>query len=340
MCDDMSTCPGSTKYLLPMIEGHGDDAYRYDHISVDFSSNICHHGGHGALMEHLAGRPDLVAHYPEPEAWSLEAQIAERHHLHPRQVIVTSGATEAIYLIAQAFRWQPTIQTPTFSEYEDACAMYPYEKHTEKVLWLCNPNNPTGEVCGQKQIEEMLAQYDLVVIDQSYENYTGSEPVSPQWAVAMGCVVQIHSLTKTYAVPGLRLGYITASSPLAETIRSCMRPWSVSALAIEAGRYLLQHDELRCKPDLAEAQRLRRNLMETGGVDVLPTQTNFMLCRLCEGTAAELKDYLARRHGMLIRDASNFRGLGPRHFRVAAQTPQENDRLVAAIQQYFLQCTK
>ena len=103
-----------------MIEGHGDDAYRYGDIKSDFSSNICAHNHHQALMKHLMARPELISHYPEPEAWSLETIIAERYGLHSQQVIVTSGATEAIYLIAQTFRMQSEIPSPTFSEYEDA----------------------------------------------------------------------------------------------------------------------------------------------------------------------------------------------------------------------------
>ena len=142
-------------------------------------------------------------------------------------------------------------------------------------------------------------------------------------------------MTKTYGVPGLRLGYITAHENLTKVLRRNLRPWSVSALAIEAGKYLLEHDELICKPDLKEAQRLYFMLQQTEGIVVTPTRTNFMLCRLAQHTAAELKDYLARCHGMLIRDASNFRGLTSQHFRVAAQTPAENDELAGAIQSFI-----
>ena len=70
-------------------------------------------------------------------------------------------------------------------------------------------------------------------------------------------------------------------------------------------------------------------------MSVLPTDTNFMLCQLDVSTAAVLKEYLAQEHKMLIRDASNFRGLTPRHFRIAAQTPEENDALVEAIKQFM-----
>ena len=217
-----------------MIEGHGDDAYRYRDIKSDFSSNICAHGSHQGLLNHLATHPELIDHYPEPEAWSLERMLADRHGIAPEQVIVTSGATEAIYLIAQTFRMKPVIPEPTFSEYADACAMYdfregnnssPFTLHSSlSTLWLCNPNNPTGEVYDTQYIEKMMAEHELVVMDQSYANYTDAPIMSPQQGCRMQNVIQIHSMTKDYGVPGLRLGYITANERLTEQIRQHMRP--------------------------------------------------------------------------------------------------------------------
>ena len=343
-----------------MIEGHGDDAYKYKDIRSDFSSNICAHFSHQDLLNHLAAHPELIDHYPEPEAWSLERMLAERHGIDPKRVIVTSGATEAIYLIAQTFRLNAIIPEPTFSEYAEACMMYnlPCTMYNfrdgrqtnthpsslipatvpsapQGLLWLCNPNNPTGEVYDRRYIERMLAEYELVVIDQSYANYTDVPVMSPQEGCKAQNVIQVHSMTKDYGVPGLRLGYITAHDRLTGQIRQHMRPWSVSALAIEAGKYLLQHDELICRPDLQEAQRLRKKLNQIKGIEVMPTKTNFMLCRLEHHTAAELKEYLACEHRILIRDASNFKGLTPHHFRVASQTAEENDALIKAIDSFI-----
>lgn len=318
-----------------MLIGHGDDAYQYTHIESDFSSNICAGRSHQLLMGYLALHSELLGHYPEPEAWSLEQLIAEREGISPDNVIVTSGATEAIYLIAQTFPFQADIPRPTFSEYEDACSIFPRTDAKHRMLWLCNPNNPTGDVYDQLVIDQKVAQYDLVVLDQSYEHYTDRFVMNPHWAARIPNLIQIHSFTKTYGVPGLRLGYITASETLTALLRQYLRPWSVSALAIEAGKFLMGDDRLRCEPDLNEAQRLREELSQIDGILTQATYTNFMLCQFESSLrAADLKDYLAREHHMLIRDASNFRGLTPRHFRIAAQTPAENDALVAAIKTF------
>ena len=324
-----------------MIKGHGDDAYRYEGITIrsDFSSIICAHADHDALMAHLAQcGSSLLSHYPEPEAWSLERMLAERHGIAPECVIVTSGATDAIYLEAQTFRLRPVIPAPTFSEYEDACRLFPATDSEHTMGWLCNPNNPTGTVLSPETMAQLSRQHRLLVIDQSYEDYTAQPVMSPRQATALPNIIQLHSMTKTYGVPGLRLGYITAPQPLAAALRRQLRPWAVSALAVEAGRYLLEHDdELRVRPDLAEARRLWQSLNTIPGIDVMPTSTNFMLCRVAGENALEsgtLKEQLARQHGILIRDASNFRGLTPHHFRVAAQTPSENDVLVQALARF------
>jgi threonine-phosphate decarboxylase len=334
-----------------MIKGHGDDAYQYEgiHIVSDFSSNICRPQGHTALAQHLAELltsrpPSLLASYPEPEAWSLERIIAERHGINPACVIVTAGVTDAIYLIARAFRYRPLIPQPTFSEYADATALLPPADSQHYCYWLCCPNNPTGSVAKPEQIERLAVRYDLVVVDQSYEHYTRCPVMTPRHAMPLMRVVQLHSMTKTFGVPGLRLGYITAPMPLADVLRRHLRPWAVSSIAIEAGKYLeAHHDELRCRPDLDEAQRLCAALSAVEGIEVQPTSTSFMLCRLKNSqndmaddiNSASLKQYLLQQHGMLIRDASNFAGLTPQHFRVASQSPAENDALVVAVKQFL-----
>ena len=319
-----------------MINGHGDDAYHYpEGITTDFSSNICPHADHSLLMAHLAAiGTQLIGHYPEPEAWTLEQMLADRHGISPQNVIVTSGATEAIYLVAQAFRLRPVIPVPTFSEYRDASKLFPCTDRKHSICWLCNPNNPTGQVYDHNLIEHLTEKHDLVVIDQSYESYTKQFLFAPRWACRLPNVIQIHSMTKTYAVPGVRIGYITAPLCLTRILRRYLRPWSVGGFAVEAGKFLLQHNELIQRPDFNETMRLWHALNTIDGITVMPTHTNFMLGKIRsekQVTSSELKDYLARQHRLLIRDASNFRGLSPYHFRVATQSPGENDALVSAI---------
>ena len=175
----------------------------------------------------------------------------------------------------------------------------------------------------------------LVIVDQSYSEYTDKPLMSPCEAVSRGNVIQIYSLTKTYAIPGLRIGYIVAAAKHIRLLRRYLRTWSVNALAIEAGKWLLTHN-VKAVDDivayLREAQRLNNMLAQIEGITVFPTETNFMLCRIdVPITAARLKQRLALEHHILIRDASTFTGLDSQYFRVAAQRSDENDALVSAV---------
>lgn len=317
-----------------MITTHGDDIYRYDGIRLNFSSNICTQTDLSALTRHLAASLDKIRSYPEPEAYTLESAIAEREGVDKKCVVVTNGATEAIYLLAQVYAGgRSTIAQPTFSEYEEACRIYGHHiGERGDIVWLCNPNNPTGTVIDERALRDDTLLY---IIDHAYEDYTDELLTSDREAVEAGNMAVIHSMTKQYGVPGLRLGYVTTSVEVAERMRRVKQPWTVNTLAIEAGLFLLAHGQ---RPDtqalLAEAQRLGDKLNNIAGINALPTKTNFMVCTTEKGTAAELKEHLATRHGMLIRDASSFRALTEKHFRVAAQRPEDDDELAEAIKEY------
>lgn len=332
-----------------MINGHGDDIYQYGEIRCNFSSNISPLIDTSPLRQHLAERLTLINHYPEPDARSMEVLIAAKHGISPNEVLVTSGATDAIYLIAQTLRDEGTfaVKRPTFSEYADACRMYGYEEAPQggAVRWLCNPNNPTGELCTTDTVKVLSRRHHWLIIDQSYEDYTWEPLLSARTAIDIQNVIVIHSMTKRFAIPGLRLGYIIAPSAVTRRLRANYRPWAVNALAIEAGHWLLEdegehhssenpyyREEMRML--LAQTQYLRDRLRGIFGIHVYPTRTNFMLCSIQQSTAAELKEYLLAHHGFLIRDASNFEGLKECHFRIATQLPEFNDELVEAIKTF------
>jgi len=325
-----------------MIEGHGDDLYRYDNIKMNFSSNIYNGTDLSALNAYLCTRLNAIRTYPEPSAASLEQMVAHECGISPDEVMVTSGAVDAIYLIAQVYRHEGTchILQPTFREYEDACRVFGYQESEDGDLcWLCNPNNPTGEVRSVVEVLSLAERHRMLIVDQSYEDYTMAPLLQPADVVGRDNIILLHSMTKRYAVPGLRLGYVTASSAIISRLREQYRPWAINALSLEAGKWLVEQGKTAI-PDLpsylAETQRLRAMLNRIKGIETLDTQTNFFLCTIKQTTAAELKEYLAREHGILIRDASNFTGLTPHHFRIATQSPGENDTLATAIRNYEL----
>ncbi|NBH65202.1 threonine-phosphate decarboxylase [Phocaeicola sartorii] len=332
-----------------MIEGHGDDAYKYKAIKINFSSNVYNHVDHSGLYQYLSRQMESIRTYPEPEPYSLEKVLAERFRLSSEEVCVTNGATEAIYLIAQTFRNQTSaILMPTFSEYADACRLHGHKvvpiynlnclPDRGRLIWLCNPNNPTGEVREKEALTACIKQnrQRIFIIDQSYEFFTQKALLTAREAAEFPNVILLHSMTKRFAVPGLRLGYITACKELLHEIRTQRMPWSVNQLAIEAGHYLLSSSQ--CDIDISlllkEKERLAQSLLSIGGMEIWPSDTHYMLVQLRMGKAAALKEYLATEQGILIRDASNFEGLNEHFFRIATQTPEENDKLVESIKKW------
>lgn len=335
-----------------MIYGHGDDTWRYgDAIKMNFSSNIYQKADLSELKAFLASRLDVIGHYPEPEPKELEELIAEKLGIPANMVMVTSGANEAIYLIAQLYSgWTSIIPQPTYHEYADACKMFghviSYERtddlevlSQDRIYWLCNPDNPTGNVLLKALLAYVIRKNPrfLYVIDESYADYTLQPRLQPKAMLDCYNVMFIRSMSKKYCVPGLRLGYVAASPIIIDRLRAIRQPWTVNALAIEAGKYLVEHDP-QVLPDMeayiAEAQRLKAGLEAIEGLMVMDTQTHYMLVNIDWANVLELKSWLVEHYGILIRDASNFHGLDDHCFRVAAQTPEENDALLSAIKEY------
>ncbi|MDR0745609.1 MAG: pyridoxal phosphate-dependent class II aminotransferase [Mediterranea sp.] len=335
-----------------MIRGHGDDIHAFNRpILSNFSSNVSYGADLSGLNAHLCNRISSITNYPEPEPYTLEKKLETVHHLPPGSVCVTNGATEAIYLIAQTFRGTSSaIFVPTFGEYADACRIHGHQVTSIhgperipgqiRMVWICNPNNPTGAMWDKTQLTSLIQSHPQAcfVIDQAYEHFTEKDIFSPEEAWCFPNVIQLHSMTKRYAIPGLRLGYITASSGWIQRLRTNRMPWSVNRLAIEAGLYLTERNitySMDIQTYLAEANRLKEALEATGAIDVRPTDTHYMLARLRFGKAKALKDFLVNEHGFLIRDASNFEGLSEGFFRVTAQSPEENKKLVDYINEWL-----
>jgi len=337
-----------------MIHGHGDDGYRYGReFTANFSSNVWLPTRLEALRDHLFARFNCVTRYPEAAGESLEAMIAEIQGVHVENLLMTNGATAGIYTVAHALHGRSsTIVFPTFSEYEDACRVNGHTldflaweefaagaKPVGDVVWVCNPNNPTGAVLDAAGLQARIDTHPekLWVVDQAYMDFC-LEPALPLRAVrARSNLILVRSKTKRFGIPGLRLGYVAASAELIRTLGRFCPPWSLNVMAIEAGKFLLRD---RFEPALAEylteTQRFRIALAEIPGVEPLPTKTGYFLVRLAEGRdSTRLKNDLIERHGILIRDAANFRGLDRRYVRLATQRPEQNQLLVEALRAWM-----
>jgi threonine-phosphate decarboxylase len=326
-----------------MIDGHGDDAWKYPvPIHADFSSNVLYGELDGGLLRHIRECVGAVTHYPEAGARRLQAAAANAYRVDDEQVLVTNGATEAIYLIAQAFRRrQATIYVPAFAEYEDACAAQEMkivfrdweELRTGKIadeglVFLCHPNNPTGAGLSLEFLRN--CRKAIVVVDESYIEFTRAASSIVPRLHELPNVLVLRSLTKAYRIPGLRVGFVVGAASLVARLRALKMPWSVNQLALAAGTYIFDHPEdlkLPVEQLLAETAAWRQELREATGWTVHPTDTHYFLI----DTPAPMKMPLLIQYGLLVRDASNFRGLERAVIRVACQSRQHNQLLTEAL---------
>lgn len=337
-----------------MINGHGDDGYLYNReIAGNFSTNTWYGGPEPGLQQYLQQKITAIDRYPDPAAEGLQKVIASHYGLEAGQVLVTNGATEAIYLVAQAFsRQSVTIVIPAFAEYEDACVIHglhvqfmpwneltPETKISTSLVFICNPNNPTGAALSVETVAQILQhnQHCCFVIDEAYMEFTSATAsLLPEMMKYSNCVL-LRSLTKSFCIPGLRLGFVVANTSFIQSLRRFKMPWSVNSLAIEAGYYIYRNRHsiaLPLEQLLAETAALQQSLQKATGWDIAPTSTHYFLVETKNTiTAAALKQYLVLEHGLLIRDAANFRGLTPWHFRIACRRPEHNQLLIKALEQ-------
>lgn len=332
-----------------MLDGHGDDLHLVGTpIEHNFSSNVYYKGCPAALHHHVQSQVSRIENYPSPAANELNAWAAQHVGLSAEQVLFTNGATEAFYLLAQAFAGKSaTIVGPTFAEYEDACRShginYTFIRRedlstavlTTELLFLCNPNNPDGGVISLAQVQRLAIRYPTtcLIIDEAYLEFTQSTSSAVSLLADFANLVVVRSLTKTFCIPGLRLGYLLASPDRIQSLLAYKMPWTVNALAIAAGIYIFQHYQaLRFDvPSLLnEARSFAAAIQELAGFEVVPSHTSYFLVRLLRGTATDLKAFLLKK-GILIRDATNFTTLRGEYIRVAVQSPVANQALINAL---------
>ncbi|PXZ44800.1 MULTISPECIES: pyridoxal phosphate-dependent aminotransferase [Porphyromonadaceae] len=341
-----------------MIHGHGDDIYKAaGEIKANFSTNVWYETDINLLQSVILQQMDKILHYPEPDAGSFVEIVARHYGISSENVIAGNGATELFYLIAHAFTGANTcLPIPSFTEYEDACSLYkhrlafiPFSEREctpeeigkicpePELMFICNPNNPDGRVWELDQIRNLLRHHPrmTLVVDESFIDFAPSAYPAEGLLEQFPNLLVIHSMTKNFAIPGLRLGYLLGNEQLISRIKKFKQPWSINALAIEVGKYLLTHGE-DLLPDTQHLLRRKQTfvtaLQKIPGFRPQPSETSFFLVET-DWNSTVLKHILLERYGLLIRDASNFRGLNNRYFRVNTLTDFKNGLLIEALQE-------
>ncbi|MDE5421716.1 aminotransferase class I/II-fold pyridoxal phosphate-dependent enzyme [Ancylomarina sp. DW003] len=337
-----------------MLHGHGDDAYLYKHpIKANFSTNIWYGGKSEDLKAFIQDNWDKIHAYPEAAAESLNDLIAQDQAVGANQVITCNGATEAFYLIAQTYHSKvSTIIIPTFAEYEDACKVNKHQLNflnwsdlksttlfAEGLVWLCNPNNPDGRIVEKTFLETLLKNNPncTFVVDEAYIDFTDAISSAIDLLDVCPNLILVKSLTKNFSIPGLRLGYLIANRAMVQNIQFFKPPWTVNSIAIEAGKYILQRKDTFLPPVKqykSDKKEFVEKLAQIPGLKIWPSKTSYFLIELEKSSASELKKHLISEFGLLIRDASNFRGLNEKFIRVATLTKEKNQLLIDALTQW------
>ena len=331
--------------------GHGDDTHKYNGIKfkANFSSNVYNSGAHVELKRFLKEQLNTIENYPAPSGEKLTEFIGKHHSKTAKNCLITNGATEAFFIIANAFHSKDaTICTPSFSEYERACKTNHLEitfidrksisQHHFKtsLAFICNPNNPDGHENTTDQIATIVAKHPntYFVIDEAYTEFTSNSISCISLVDKFPNIILIKSLTKLFCIPGLRLGYILSNKNIISKLIQYKMPWNVNNLALQAGTFIFKnYKKLLPNFDMyfSDALLLQNEIDLLNGFEVIPTKTSYFLVRLSKPKASELKSYLAFTHHLLIRNASNFKTLDDHYIRIASQSPQKNALLIKAL---------
>lgn len=335
---------------------------------IDFSASINPLGMPSGARKAARDSLGLAPHYPEPSAATVVEAFEAAHSLEPGSALAGNGSAELIYQAARALVPEKAlIIEPAFSEYARAlsstgCRVERFtagRKHsfvpdTERlvhriakgydVLFIANPANPTGALVPRRDlvrvIEACRSTGCVCVVDEAFVDFVEEESVKGLAARYPNLLV-LRSMTKFYAMAGLRLGFAVAAprGRLMAHLRRSTVPWTVNTPALMAGAESLRDGTYRARTIkwLAPArEKLARGLAGAGPVEVFPSAANFLMCRITGGrlSATDLRDALLAR-GLLVRDLSAFRGLGPDYFRVAVRSTKENALLVESVGEVF-----
>ena len=322
---------------------------------LDFSANINPLGPPDWLRPLISSRLSSIVHYPDPDSSSLRASISSHYGVKEKEVLVGNGSTEIIRSVPFALPIDHAlIPVPSYSDYVNAVeiagkvvkkmllkeeegfqldlSFLNKEISAGQLVFIGQPNNPTGLLIDPVALRTLALKHPstLFVIDEAFLDFV--EEAESLICNRPSNVIVLRSLTKFYAIPGLRLGFAIAEPELIEKIKKIMPLWSVNCLAQAAGEHALQDHAyaLRTRALVREQREFLFNEIHSiSGLTVFSGQANFLLVRLdrqdADGPA------LARQmlsSGIAIRVCDNFDGLDGRFFRIAVRSEDENLKLL------------
>ena len=308
---------------------------------LDFSANVNPLGPPEAVKGAVQNL-ELISRYPSADARPLCEAAARRHGISPDSILAGAGASELIYLLARFFQGQRArIETPAFTEYEDACEAMglTLTEGAAEVVFLANPKCPEGILRDKAEVlrvgmageASVVDGTSMLVVDETFLDFAGDEESLVQEAASRPGIVVLRALTKFYALAGLRAGYLVAEPSIVAVLKRLQPPWSVSGPAQAAAVVALADGEYAART--RSVVPLWREELSKGlagaGLQPLPSCTNFILCKVPDA-AALCKGLLEK--GLAARNCDSFTGLEKNRFvRFAVRRPDENARLIMVL---------
>jgi histidinol-phosphate/aromatic aminotransferase/cobyric acid decarboxylase-like protein len=315
----------------------------------DFAVNVVEDGPPPWLRAALVEALDDSDRYPKED--EAVAAIAARHGREPGEVLPLAGAVEAFWLLAAATAPRKAVcLTPTFTEPELALRQHGHAVERvardpgrdfvldpERIppdadlVVLGNPNNPTGTLDPARRIAALARPGRILVVDEAFIELVPGEPESLAGATDVPGLVVVRSLTKTFAIPGIRAGYLLGPASLITALRARRPPWAVSGPALAALSACAQRPDAAA--DIAARVAARRAALVGGlarlpGVRTWPAVANFVLVRVPDGPS--VLEHLLRER-IAVRPCGTFPGLDDNHLRIAVRRPEATERLLAAL---------
>lgn len=301
----------------------------------DFSASINPLGMPPGVRQAIVRAMDRVVHYPEPDDLTLRDALARVWGTSRDRLMVGNGATDLLF---QWCRWQPngTLAAPVFTEFERAWPRAAWCDLSRPASWptagavvLTRPANPTGVLPARQLVLDYAQQLrGNLLVDESFIDFTHEESLANE---AYGNLFVLRSLTKFWALPGLRLGALVGD---VEPLRAAAAPWSVNVLAAAAALAALADHEHGPRTRLAVARErtwLTAALGALPGFHVWPGAANFLY--VPHARATEVVRF-ARQRGFLLRDCTGWKGIPAPALRIAVRLRRQNEALVEVLKEF------
>ena len=342
------------------MHGGRNSIKSHDLHIVDFSSNITPIGIPSSVKTILKKNLNDIQNYPDLHSSALLSSLRRYTHLPKSNLLVGNGAIEIIYNFSFALLSNKTkvlIPVPTFQEYETATRLYNgkilyfktmdlsenIDSFVSRIpqngcVFLCNPNNPTGKLLPKKQVLSIIKAAkklsSIVFVDECFiELVPDSNESVISYVKKYDNLFVLRSLTKSFGLPGIRIGYAAASKQMIEILQKIKIPWSVNSLAQNSASIALKNKSHLVKSRSVikkELKYLKNKIVQLDGFKCHDSSTNFILIKT-RHDSTKLQQKLLK-DKILIRDCKNFRGLNNHYIRIAVKSHKDNLKLVRALE--------